>query len=352
MDAASGPGKMPAALHSRTIDIWRCPLCRCQLDERADRLVCVSCAATYPVFGGIPDLRVNLPHWIDIETDRRKASRLLDLVPVLTLPDLVAECFRQRGWSEADVQRRTRQTLDEAGRYERELDDWLVVPTTGALPFLDLGCGAGGLLAAAAARSRPGFGLDVSLEWLVVARQLIRERGSMPVLAAALGEALPLADGSVGGVVSLDVIEHVDDQGKYLSEIDRTLAPGSVCALATPNRYSLSAEPHVSIWGVGWLPRAWQQAYVRRRSGKSYAYCRLLGLLELQRLLRTFTGLAPRILLGIIPPEEIAHFRPSKTIAARIYNWLVTLRAARAVLLLVCPFFRVLARKGDIATRR
>ncbi|HYN06933.1 MAG TPA: class I SAM-dependent methyltransferase [Vicinamibacterales bacterium] len=299
------------------------------------------------MFGGIADFRIDLPSWLDVEEDRRKASRLIGLIGTLSTKDLVAEVFRQRpGWSESDIERRTRGILEGPTRFTRELDGWLRPATTGRLPFLDLGCGAGPLLAAAARLGRSAVGIDVSLEWLVVARQLILDAGGRPNLAAALGEALPLADQSVGGVVSLDVIEHVDEQDAYLRQIGRVLAVGGVAAIATPNRYSLSAEPHVSIWGVGWLPRAWQERYVRLRGGKSYAHCRLLSVVELRRMLRTSAGLEPRILLGEVSQEEIAGFQAIKAWLAKVYNRLLLIRPARAALIWVCPFFRTLATKG------
>lgn len=88
-------------------------------------------------------------------------------------------------------------------------------------------------------------------------------------MAAALGEALPLADGALSGVVSLDVIEHVDRPDAFLNEIDRVTRPGGRLALSTPNRFSLAPEPHVMVWGVGLLPRRYQARYVAWRSGKA-----------------------------------------------------------------------------------
>ena len=89
------------------------------------------------------------------------------------------------------------------------------------------------------------LGIDVSMTWLVVAKRLISESCRQPVLAASLADALPLADDSVSCVVSLYVIEHVVDPRTYLSEISRVTKSGGYVALATPNRYSLTAEPHV-----------------------------------------------------------------------------------------------------------
>src|SRR5205814_6303531 len=118
-------------------------------------------------------------------------------------------------------------------------------------------------------------GVDASLVNLVVARRLLAARGHRARLAAALVERLPVSDASMSAVLALDVVEHLGDAGRFLSEAARVLRPGGRLALSTPNRFSLAAEPHVSVWGVGWLPRRWQPAYVRRRSGIDYAWVRL-----------------------------------------------------------------------------
>jgi SAM-dependent methyltransferase len=325
---------------------WHCPRCRAALAVESETLMCAACSHVYPTFGGIPDLRIDMPNWLDVDADRQNASCLAELAPSLSSEDLVYAVFRRRaGWTDREIRRRTRGLLDSVERCGRDLEGWLRAPTEGARPFLDLGCGGGPLLAAAAARGRAGIGIDVSLEWLVVAERLIRERGGTPRLAAAMAEALPLDDCSVGGVVSLDVIEHVGNQRKYLREMERVVASGGLCALATPNRYSLAAEPHVSVWGVGWVPRPWQKSYVRWRSGKSYDYCRLLGVRELRAEIRNVTTLDPRVLLGPVPSEDLQRFRPAKAVLAHIYNWAIRFSTARAAVILVSPFFRVLARK-------
>ena len=326
-------------------EIFRCPVCSAHIRAERERLVCESCRAIYSMVGGIPDFRVNLPHWLDIEDDRRNAAHLLSLAERLSARELTMEVFRRRGWSEDVVRRRTSLAFALSARLDRELDEWLRVATCGDLPFLDLGCGSGPLLAAAAAKGRAAVGIDVSLEWLVVAQKQIRERGGRPLLAAALGESLPFADASLGGAVSLDVIEHVDDQCRYLREISRVLVPGAAVALSTPNRYSLSAEPHVAVWGVGWLPRRWQKRYVRWRTGKPYDFVRLLSVREFRRMLRDAAGLDVCILIPPIPATDVAQFRPVKALCARLYNAMVSLRPIRALLVSICPFFRVVAHK-------
>ena len=185
----------------------------------------------------------------------------------------------------------------------------------------------------------------MSLVWLVVAQRLITAWGGRPVLAAALAESLPLGDGSVSGVVSLDVIEHVGDPGSYLSEINRTIEPGGCFALCTPNRYSLAAEPHVSLWGVGWLPSSWQEGYVKWRSGKSYTSTKLLSTRGAAKLLRRHTSLQFEILVPPVSEVEIARFPRYRAILARLYNRLVDLAWSRWLFLRIGPFFRIVGSR-------
>jgi SAM-dependent methyltransferase len=298
----------------------------------------------FPVIVGIPDLRVDIPAWVDLETDRQRAQALAarSNAPAAAL---VGEVFRSRGGSsEREAAHRTATVLEGIGHLGDELDDWLSAATTGGR-FLDLGCGPGQLLAAAARRGRAGIGVDVMLEWLVVARAVISEHGGTAVIAAAMAEALPLTSASVAAVVSLDTIEHVGDQRRYLQEIDRVVAPGGFVAMATPNRFSLAPEPHVNGWGVGWLPRSWQRPYAEWRSGKPYAFCRLLSVPELRRMLARETRLQVSVIVPRIPAGNICRFHRTKARLARWYNGLTRFAAARLVFQFVGPFFRVVARK-------
>lgn len=51
---------------------------------------------------------------------------------------------------------------------------------------------------------------------------------------------LPLADASVDVVVNFQVIEHLWDQGQFVSECFRVLRPGGVFLVSTPNRITFS----------------------------------------------------------------------------------------------------------------
>ena len=330
----------------RTESVWCCPICRGSLRGSASdaRLECTACDAQYGVYGGIPDMRVERPAWIDIDRDREAAARLERDHGSQSLESIVRAVFAsQEGRSQAQIEMRTRQVLVAPGRLAPQLDGWL---RTSAHPgFLDLGCGPGMLLAAAASRGVSGLGIDVSLEWLVVARRMIEAHGGRATLCAGFAESLPLPDASVPAIVSLDVIEHVADQRRYLVEIDRIAADGATLALATPNRFSLTAEPHVHVWGVGWLPTRLQARYVRARSGHAYDFVRLLSVPGLARLLRRHTAISGRFVVPRVPDDEIECFHPLRARVARLYNRVAESPLFRWPLLTVGPFFRYVGRR-------
>ena len=284
-------------------------------------------------------MRVDRPAWIDIDRDREAAERLARDHRDRSLESMVRAVFgAQQGRSQHQIDMRTRQVLVAPGRLAPQLDGWL---KSAAQPgLLDLGCGPGMLLAAAASRGLSGLGIDVSLEWLVVARRLIEDHGGRATLCAAFAESLPLPDASVPAVVSLDVIEHVGDQRRYLAEIDRVAADGATLALATPNRFSLAAEPHVHVWFVGWLPARFQARYVFARSGRPYDFVRLLSVPGLASLLRRHTRFTGRFIVPRVPDEEIETFHARRARLARVYNRIAEWPLLRWPLLAVGPFYR------------
>ena len=108
----------------------------------------------------------------------------------------------QPGRTPAQIEMRTRQVLAAPDRLAMQMRDWLcdAALTPG---FLDLGCGPGMLLSAAARHGVSGLGIDVSLVWLTVAKRMIEEHGGRATLCAALAESLPMADGAAPAVSNI-----------------------------------------------------------------------------------------------------------------------------------------------------
>jgi SAM-dependent methyltransferase len=100
---------------------------------------------------------------------------------------------------------------------------------------LDCACGSGaGSSVFLDAKPRSFRGLDLSAEAVAAARARCADGDGAFVIAAATG--LPLADDTVDVYVSLETIEHVDDDRAYLAEAARVLRDGGRFVCSTPNR--------------------------------------------------------------------------------------------------------------------
>ena len=98
---------------------------------------------------------------------------------------------------------------------------------------LDLGCGEGTVTAElAGAGAGSVTGADVAEAALVRAR---RAHPDIEFIRVPFDGPLPFADGAFTLVWASEVLEHVADTARFLSEIRRVLAPGGRLLLTTPN---------------------------------------------------------------------------------------------------------------------
>lgn len=99
----------------------------------------------------------------------------------------------------------------------------------GARRILDLGAGAAGLLAQFEGAERVAG--DLSVHMLAASD---RYAGSLwPVACDA--QRLPFPDAAFDAIVSINLLEHVPDPSRVLSECARVLVPGGRCLVVTPN---------------------------------------------------------------------------------------------------------------------
>jgi SAM-dependent methyltransferase len=268
---------------------------------------------------GIPDIRPHLPGQPRHGEVCREVMRRWQDTPYRELWALThpgeADALRQL-W--LDHEERAPQRGERRwGQIERLARATGRQPTTDGVA-LDVGCGMGSALFALARRSRLAVGVDILLTDLLLARKRFAEAG-IDNVALVCGSAvgLPLADESFDVLNATDVVEHMPDQGKFLAEARRVLRPGGVFCFNSPNRFSLvTREPHVRLWGVGWLPRRWMEPYVRWRLGKPYRGKRLLSFFELRRLLRGAFGRSFTT-RALVPRPGLAHaaLRPIEALA-------------------------------------
>lgn len=341
-----------------------CPLCKGPLSAepatQPDTYRCTACARSYPVVLGIPDFRIFPDPYIGYADDYAKAQRLASEAAGRSFAQLV-----ERYWEITPavprrlVGRYIRHVLGGLERGRSSLAAMSSAAATLALPglpqcaLLEVGCGTGGLLVAAAQRSDYIVGIDIAFRWLVIARKRVEEavqegelsgeQAARIQIVCACAEYLPYPDQSFDGVIAGDIIEHTAHQEQVLQQCRQTLRAGGVMFLATLNRFSLAPEPHVQVWGVGFLPRAWMGAYVRLVRGVDYNHIRLVSAFELQRMLRRADFARWRILLPQLSAAQMQSYSPAERRGIAIYHRLATIPGLRHLLYLCGPYFQAVA---------
>ena len=115
------------------------------------------------------------------------------------------------------------------------------------LKVLDLGCGGGYMSEALARRGARVIGVDPSITSLEAAQKHAQSQGLDIVYREGIGENIPIDTHSVDRVICVDVLEHVQDMEKVLSEIQRVLCPHGIFFFGTINRNWLSSLLTVTI---------------------------------------------------------------------------------------------------------
>ena len=272
-----------ASLAHRSLD-FVCPRCRGEVAAEATAYQCRRCDARFPVVLGIPDFRVFPDPWIGLDDDREKARRLEEQSRGASLEAMVQAYWAMTPGTPAHHAARFVQHVMTAHERSRDwldrLDETRPAPPGG---WLDVGTGTGDLACAVAAQGIQAVGVDIAMRWLVVARRRAELSGVAVDLVCCNAEHLPFADATFARVVSVGTLEHCVSADRALSEARRVLVRGGDVRLRTVNRFTMLAEPHVGIWGVGLVPRRMADRYVRWRGGDGYAHHRPLSSGELRR---------------------------------------------------------------------
>jgi len=102
---------------------------------------------------------------------------------------------------------------------------------------LDVGCGDGVLLYKVRKMGGKITGLDYSSEGIKAAKEKLTSYGvrSKNIIESSCYD-MPFKNESFDYVTSTEVIEHLEDVGVYLNEIQRVLRPGGLFVCTTPNR--------------------------------------------------------------------------------------------------------------------
>jgi 2-polyprenyl-6-hydroxyphenyl methylase/3-demethylubiquinone-9 3-methyltransferase len=159
------------------------------------------------------------------------------------------------------------------------------------LKVLDLGCAGGFMAEALALRGAHVTGIDPAAAAIDVARAHARESGLRIGYDVGVGEAMSYDDASFDAVVCVDVLEHVADLHKVLSEVARVLRPGGMFLFDTINRNPLARLATITVAEdlLRLLPRGTHDPAMFIKPSELRAAMQGVGLLP-----GAATGLGPR----------------------------------------------------------
>jgi SAM-dependent methyltransferase len=139
------------------------------------------------------------------------------------------------------------------GRYKKCIDLFAAhAGTLSGRELLDFGCGDGAFSYEMSRHGAKLSGIDLSAEAIGFANRRHGELGTGGEFFLESCYETHFPDCSFDGVLSTDVIEHVQDQQRFLAEISRVLRPGGFAVISTPIR--LTEKPLDRLHVVEWFP--------------------------------------------------------------------------------------------------
>lgn len=337
------------ALNCVPVPRFVCPICKGPLDRFADGFRCAQDRREYRTVSGMLDFRVFSDSDVQFDPEEAKAPLLAAEYPYRTFAALVDFYYSVTPEVSPDLARRyTRHVMNGPARAEHALTEIErhAGPTL-RRTLLEIGCGSGGFLVAAAPVFQQIVGIDVAPHWLIVARKRLEEAGREAVLVCACAECLPFADVSFDLVVGSDVIEHTAEQAKVVREACRVVAENGSLFLATPNRWSLAPEPHVKLFGVGFLPEAWRNRYVRLVRGIAYESIHPLNYFDIKRLISESGCESCQVLLPELTGAHASGLSRWGRMALPAYHLMRRLPILNGLLYLFGPLFHLICVKSS-----
>jgi len=128
------------------------------------------------------------------------------------------------------------------------------------LNVLDIGCGAGSQCRIWAEGGHRVVGLDVNAPLIELAQARAKEQGLDIDLRVGSATQLPLEDGSFDICLLPELLEHVADWEKCLTEAVRVLKPGGVLFLSTSNKLC-PVQQEFNLPLYAWYPASVKRYY-------------------------------------------------------------------------------------------
>jgi len=170
---------------------------------------------------------------------------------------------------------------------------------------LDVGCGTGGILLSLA-----GDAAVVGVDYEELALRFCRDKGLEAVVRGS-ALALPFEDASFDACVTLDVLEHVDDEQLLLGELRRVLRPGGRAVISVPAFQALWSQHDETFQHRRRYRRTEPMARVREAGfaveWSSYTNFFIFPPALVWRVLRRWTGIAPEMRTDFVVPPALVN---------------------------------------------
>lgn len=268
-----------------------CPVCKSeQLSVEEDTYECGNCRKVYGIIAGIPDLRIYpYPYSNNEDTEVHILLENYDKLDYLNLYKLRQSFFIDEDKGEEELIK-VRELHEASSRNLRDYHmDYSNIFSKNIKIFrhlignriyheetmaLELGCGKGTQIPDMLSIYRNVIAIDNSLGELIITKKYLEKKGiaGSVQLVCACSESLPFGIESFDVVNMRSVIEHVEDERRSMQEIHRILRKGGILLMETPNRYTFHKEPHVRVFGVGFVPRRWMKDYVYLMTRRQITY--------------------------------------------------------------------------------
>jgi SAM-dependent methyltransferase len=157
---------------------------------------------------------------------------------------------------------------------------------------LEIGSSFGSMHALLRRQGVDAYAIEVDLTRIRLGRRFWRVLAESPSrVVAAVGEVLPFPDETFDVVFSSNVLEHVQDPVKVLSETRRVLKPGGMMHVVVPN-YGSIWEGHYAVLWIPYLPPLLGKLYVRlyRRDPSFIDTLQFINPFWLGQMLRQVSG--------------------------------------------------------------
>tara|TARA_R110000824_G_scaffold62673_5_gene165764 strand:+ start:1996 stop:3045 length:1050 start_codon:yes stop_codon:yes gene_type:complete len=324
--------------------LFVCPQCRDRLTKQPDNYLCSDCKREYPIIFGIADFRIRSDPYLSLQEERAKAKRLateieqsfsamLDYYYEITddVPPVLATRYKAYHYNGP---KQARQSLARLGVASDDV-------------ILDVGCGTGGALIAAAENCSHIYGMDIALRWLVICQQRLKEQGITATLVCADIEASPFPDEYFSKITATDLLENVYSVDKTLVALGRLLKADGKLWLAGSNKFCLGPHPSTRLWAIGYFPGKLRSRLVKRLRGVDSL--RFINLISPGRIIRyakriglyTHT-LSPRM----VALDEDGHYPAIDRLLIKTYVVVARLPLLRQLLIWVGPAFEMILRKS------